>query len=309
MNKLPLLCAAAVLALAIGPAGAQQSLSNPDSAFVPQDNPGNWQTTITRTPRGHLIGNPKADAQMIEFVSYTCGHCAQFTAHGEPALELALLMPGKMALEVRPVIRNAIDLTVSLLAACGDPAGFKDRHRAFMLSQDEWLGKARNAPQSQQAIWARGDKAARMNAASALGLGKMLTARGQSAGEVNACLMDDAAAPITPNLRFPAPPASHWMASCSIRCIAGIRFIRCCLPGLPRPPKPPPARPADPLIHNRARQALLQGRVRGYSFRNHFQGFPADETFPPALASLACPRPACACRLQRNRRRGRRNVG
>ena len=194
MIKLPLLCAAAALALAIGPARAQQSLSNPDSAFVPQDNPGNWQTTITRTPRGHLIGNPKADAQMIEFVSYTCGHCAQFTAQGEPALELALLMPGKMALEVRPVIRNAIDLTVSLLAACGDPAGFKDRHRAFMLSQDEWLGKARNAPQSQQTIWARGDKAARMNAASALGLGKMLTARGQSAGEVNACLMDDAAA-------------------------------------------------------------------------------------------------------------------
>ncbi|MDZ4274561.1 MAG: hypothetical protein U0995_00860, partial [Erythrobacter sp.] len=55
MIKLPLLCAAAALALATGPAGAQQSLSNPDSAFVPQDNPGNWQTTITRTARGHLI--------------------------------------------------------------------------------------------------------------------------------------------------------------------------------------------------------------------------------------------------------------
>jgi len=194
MIKLPLLCAAAALALATGPAGAQQDLSNPDSAFAPEGNPGNWQTTITRTARGHLIGNPRADARLIEFVSYTCGHCANFTAQGEPALELALLMPGKMTLEVRPVIRNAIDLTVSLLAGCGDPARFKDRHRALMGSQTEWLGKARGAPQSQQAIWARGDKAARMNAASALGLSAMLVRAGQSTSQINACVMDDAAA-------------------------------------------------------------------------------------------------------------------
>lgn len=195
MIKPLLLSAAAVLLLAASPAAtAQQSLDRPGSDFVPQDNPGNWQTTIARTQRGHLIGNPEAETRLIEFVSYTCGHCAHFTAQGEPALELALLMPGKMGLEVRPVIRNAIDLTIALLAQCGNPAGFKDRHRAFMLSQDEWLGKARGAPQSQQAIWARGDKAARMNAASALGLTQMLTKRGQSAALINACVMDDSAA-------------------------------------------------------------------------------------------------------------------
>lgn len=194
MIKPLLLAATAALMLVTGPATAQQSLARPGSAFVPPANPGNWQTTISRTTRGHLIGNPAADTQLIEFVSYTCGHCAHFAAQGEPALELALLMPGKMGLEVRPVIRNPIDLTVSLLAQCGDPAGFKDRHRAFMLAQTEWLGKARNAPQTQQAIWARGDKASRMNAASALGLSAMLIKRGQSAAVLNACVMDDIAA-------------------------------------------------------------------------------------------------------------------
>ncbi len=194
MIKPLLLSAAAVLMLATGPVGAQQSLERPGSAFTPQDNPGNWQTTITRTARGHQIGNPEAEAQVIEFVSYTCGHCANFAANGEPALELAGLAPGKVRLEVRSVIRNALDLTLSLLAACGDPSGFKGRHRALMLSQGEWMGKARSAPQSQQAVWGRADKASRMNAASALGLTAMLEGRGQSRSELDACVMDDAAA-------------------------------------------------------------------------------------------------------------------
>lgn len=190
----PILLAAAALALATGPAAAQQDLSRPGSAFGKQDNPGNWQSTIARTERGHLIGDPQADTRLIEFISYTCPHCADFTARGEPALELVLLMPGKISLEVRPVIRNALDLTVTLLAQCGDPAGFKGRHQTLMLAQADWLGKARAAPQTQQQIWLRGDPAGRMNAASALGLSAMLAARGQSQAELDACVMDDAAA-------------------------------------------------------------------------------------------------------------------
>jgi protein-disulfide isomerase len=194
MIKPLLLSAVAALAFLTGPAAAQQTLDGPDSDFVASKNPGNWQATIKRTERGHLIGNPEAEAQLVEFISYTCGHCVNFTAYGEPALELTLLTPGKMGLEVRPVIRNALDLTITLLAQCGDPNGFKDRHRALMLSQDDWMGKARNAPQSQQAVWARGDKGSRMNAASALGLAQILVERGQSAAALDACVVDDVAA-------------------------------------------------------------------------------------------------------------------
>lgn len=186
--------AAAALALGAGAASGQQSLASPGSAFKPKDNPGNWQTTIARTERGHLIGNPDADRKLIEFISYTCPHCADFTARGEPALELTALMPGTVSLEVRPVIRNALDLTLSLLAGCGDPAGFKGRHQTLMLTQADWFGKARAAPESQRAIWGRGDKASRMNVASALGLTEMLVKRGQSQAELDACVSDDAAA-------------------------------------------------------------------------------------------------------------------
>lgn len=184
---------AALVALA-APGTAQQSLENPRSAFEGVDPQRNWSAAVARTDRGHLIGNPEAEARLIEFISYTCSHCASFAMEGEPAIEMSLLIPGKMAVEVRPVIRNALDLTVSLLAQCGDPKGFKDRHSGFMYRQNEWIAKFENAPQSQKAIWARADKGSRMNAASVLGLTNMLVKRGQSIADVNACVMDDMAA-------------------------------------------------------------------------------------------------------------------
>lgn len=184
--------AAATLALATGPAGAQQK----STSLAPQENGGNWGAAVERSPRGHVIGNPKADAKLIEFISYTCPHCADFTARGEPPLEIVLLQPGKVTLEVRPVIRNGLDLAVTLLANCGDPAGFKGRHQALMLNQSVWLGKARNAPQTQLEIWQRGDKTGRMNAVNALGLTDLLAQRGQSRAELDACVSNDAAAKV-----------------------------------------------------------------------------------------------------------------
>jgi protein-disulfide isomerase len=194
MFKPFIFAAVAALVLAAGTASAQQGLAQPGSTFVPKENPGNWAATIARTARGHLIGNPDAEAKLIEFISYTCPHCSDFAARGEPPLEIVLLQPGKITLEVRPVIRNGLDVTLSLLAMCGDPDGFKARHQLLMLNQAVWLGKARTAPASQQAIWERADKAGRMNAASALGLTAMLAQRGQSAAELDACVADDAAA-------------------------------------------------------------------------------------------------------------------
>lgn len=187
---------AAVMALGLPASAQQQSLENPGSAFADNTSGKNWNGEVKRTERGHLIGKPDADVELIEFVSYTCGHCATFAAEGEPAIDLALLIPGKMNLEVRPVIRNALDLTVSMLVACGEPSGFKDRHRDFMFSQSTWLSKARQAPQSQQAIWLRGDTNGRLNAARALDLDDKLVARGMSIADVNACLQDDAAAQV-----------------------------------------------------------------------------------------------------------------
>ncbi|AOL23081.1 Thioredoxin [Erythrobacter litoralis] len=186
---------AAGLAVLAAPAAAQnQDLSNPDSNFVDTTPTKVWQAEIAQTERGHLIGNPEAEAQLIEFMSYTCPHCAEFAKEAGPSMDLVLIAPGKLGVEVRPVIRNWLDMTVSLLVQCGDVAGFKDRHRLFLYTQDEWLGRAANAPRSQQAAWARGDAAARLSAARALDLDDTLAKKGMSLSEIDACLSDDAAA-------------------------------------------------------------------------------------------------------------------
>jgi protein-disulfide isomerase len=199
----PIVRVAAALALLAGPASAQQppakppakpDLARPGSSFSAEGKKGTWQTVIARTARGHLIGNPDAKGRLVAFVSYTCPPCADFTARGEQAIDLLLVTPGRMSLEVRPRIASGLDLTASLLARCGDPSGFKARHQTLMAAQGRWLAKARAAPASQQAIWERADKAARMNAAAALGLTAMLARRGQSIAQLDACVANDAAA-------------------------------------------------------------------------------------------------------------------
>lgn len=193
------LTVAALLGGAAIPAGAQkqsrsQELAKPESSFSAGAAANAWPTVIARTERGHLIGNPEAESRMIEFVSYTCPHCASFTDQGEPGLELTLIAPGKMSLEVRSVIRNPLDLVATLLAGCGDPARFKDRHRLLMNTQDTWATKASNAPVSQQQIWMRADASARVNMANAIGLIDTMTKAGQSRVEVTNCLTNDKAA-------------------------------------------------------------------------------------------------------------------
>ena len=186
------------LALASATPGVAQapsgSLADTRSELVDDLPPQNWLNAVDRTERGYRLGNPEAEAELIEFISYTCSHCAHFAKESDSALDVAAIGPGYMSVEVRPVIRNYLDLVVSLMVRCGDPAGFKGRHRAFLYAQDSWLGKAVNAPQAQQQVWARGTIEARVNAAQALGLYDIMRDQGYATSAVDACLRDDAAA-------------------------------------------------------------------------------------------------------------------
>ncbi len=193
MNLLKTASLRAGFVLALIAASTPAATQEPNSET--QTRSGPWHTAAEQTDDGHIIGNPEAETLLSEFVSYTCGHCATFTKQGDPVLDIAFISPGKLRFEIRPYIRNALDLTISMLAACGAPEKFKGNHTMFMRSQGDWLPRAAGAPQSQQAIWGRGDRAARANMSSALGLtDKMIKQRGYSAIEVDTCLADDAMA-------------------------------------------------------------------------------------------------------------------
>lgn len=156
---------------------------------------GNWNTRVIETEAGHRIGNPEAPVTLSEFVSYTCPHCATFTREGEPALQLAYIGPGKVALEIRPIIRNPVDLTAAMLVQCGDPSRFSRNHAAFMHLQPTWLEKATRATDGQKVRWMSGDPAARRRAiASDLGFYRIMESRGYRQTDADKCLADNALA-------------------------------------------------------------------------------------------------------------------
>ncbi len=49
--------------------------------------PANWAAQATLTPAGtHLMGNPAAPVKLVEYVSYTCNHCAAYSSISHGAL-------------------------------------------------------------------------------------------------------------------------------------------------------------------------------------------------------------------------------
>ena len=98
-----------------------------------------WTITVTETEAGYLIGNPDAETKVAEYISYTCGHCADFARSGDPALKIGYVRDGNVSVEIRNLLRNPIDLTAAMIAHCGEPNKFALNHAALMLSQDKWL--------------------------------------------------------------------------------------------------------------------------------------------------------------------------
>ncbi|WFL76550.1 thioredoxin domain-containing protein [Altererythrobacter arenosus] len=151
---------------------------------------GNWNTTVVDTDRGYLFGNPEAEVTLIEFASYTCPHCAHFTNEGEPALQLAYIGPGKLKFEIRPFVRNVVDLVASRLVECGGEEKSLQTHTMFMTRQPYWLARAQNATPAQVQIWTKGDAYGFRAVASSLGFYDMMESRGVNRVAVDKCLAD-----------------------------------------------------------------------------------------------------------------------
>jgi len=155
-------------------------------------NSSNWNTTVTEENQGHVIGNPEAETSLAEYISYTCGHCAQFAKQGDPVIKMVFIHPGNMKLEVRHLLRDPIDLTAAMLTHCGAESKFPLNHSAFMSSQATWLGKAQNATQAQIQRWSVPDRnAARRALANDLGFYTLMGQRGYERSEIDRCLNDE----------------------------------------------------------------------------------------------------------------------
>lgn len=154
----------------------------------------NWDTEVVPTEFGHRIGNPNAKVKLVEYLSYTCPHCAEFARQGEAPIKLGYLAPGKVSIEIRHLVRDPIDLTVGLLVNCGDTSRFPGNHTAFLNGQDRWIGPLGNSSQAQRQRWTAPGAAGRRAIASDFDLYTLMERRGYSRAEVDRCLADDAMA-------------------------------------------------------------------------------------------------------------------
>lgn len=165
------------------------------AATSPQAAPAkarNWNQAVAVTPSGsHVQGNPDAQVKLVEFVSYTCPHCASFEKQSATALRVGYVASGKVSVEVRHLLRDPIDMTVALLTNCGEPSRFFGNHTMFLQAQDKWIPRMAGTGSTFRERWTTGDFATRMRAvASDFGFYPMMEARGYDRPTIDRCLAD-----------------------------------------------------------------------------------------------------------------------
>ncbi|RSU46713.1 thioredoxin domain-containing protein [Sphingomonas sp. S-NIH.Pt15_0812] len=154
-----------------------------------------WSRTATMNADGaYVIGNPAARVKLREWASYTCPHCAHFSAESEPVLTNRMIRSGSTSLEVRHMVRDPLDLGAAILTRCAGPRGFAGAHRAVFAAQDQWFKKGADYAQAQaERLEKLPNLVAVRQLADGAGLTAILTARGLTPGAINACFADQKA--------------------------------------------------------------------------------------------------------------------
>lgn len=151
-----------------------------------------WTTRIVLSPTGgHLIGNPAAPTKVVEYVSYTCSHCAHFVADGTGPLNAGWVKGGKANVEIRNAVRDKYDLTAAVLARCGGKTRFVGNHEALFANQEAWMTQLMTY--DQQPDKPSEQPAAMQDVADKTGLTMLMGKRGFTPAQVKACLADPAA--------------------------------------------------------------------------------------------------------------------
>lgn len=154
-----------------------------------------WLSTVTVTDKGaHIIGNPAAPNKVVEYLSYTCGHCADFEMKEAPAFKTQFVATGKASLEIRNMVLNPVDLTAAMLARCGGKGKFFGNQRHLMATQATWLGKTKNiSAATQEKLKAQDFTGFMVGTFDEIGLAPIMQQRGITPAQAKTCLADKAA--------------------------------------------------------------------------------------------------------------------
>lgn len=148
-----------------------------------------WTRTVTATPTGaYVLGNPAAKVRLVEYLSYTCPHCAHFTKDAATPLKANYVRSGKVAVEFRHAIRDGLDLSAALLTRCGAAGGFFTRSEAVFANQGAMF-EAVEKWQAANPAPANMDAAVKAFAQGS-GLGTLMARHGVAPARQAQCLAD-----------------------------------------------------------------------------------------------------------------------
>ncbi|MEQ1509517.1 MAG: thioredoxin domain-containing protein [Sphingopyxis sp.] len=152
----------------------------------------NFATLVTRGAGGsHILGNPAASTKLVEYVSYTCPHCAHFTAETAALMRTRYITPGTVSVEVRHIVRDPVDMAMAAAANCGAPARFFGRHEALMAQQGAILARVQALPPATLQAWGQGAANTRLRrVADDSGVTAWMRLRGFTPVQINICLAD-----------------------------------------------------------------------------------------------------------------------
>jgi len=155
-----------------------------------------WADVVERTPEGGFrMGNPDAPIKLIEFGSYTCPHCRDFTEQAHEPLENDHVKSGKVSFEYRNFIRDPIDMATALLARCSGPEPFFPLNLQFFTNQDAMIKQIQSTGEgTYQAAIAAAPNERFVKLAQAAGLIEFAKQRGIPEDKARACLADSKAA-------------------------------------------------------------------------------------------------------------------
>ena len=161
-----------------------------DATAAPRD----WTKVVSKTATGsYLIGNPKAKVKLVEYLSYTCPHCAEFLAESSPVLKGQMVRSGSTSIEFRNAVREKLDLSAALLARCAGPGGFVGATDAMFAQQESWYERGYRYQMANEARLAMYPEAGQLRAlADGAGLTDLMRGRGMSNAAIDACFANQA---------------------------------------------------------------------------------------------------------------------
>jgi hypothetical protein len=184
MRRLLLAAGALVMAAAPAAALAAGAVSAPAR---------DWSARIEATAEGgYRMGNPDAPLKLVEFLSLTCGHCADFASEAMPRVK-EKVREGKVSVEYRNYILDHYDVAAAILSRCAPPSRYFALTEAFLAEQPSWSARIDALTPAQRAqVEVDPTPASVRRTADLLGLKAIAARHGVTTARANACLADPA---------------------------------------------------------------------------------------------------------------------